>query len=52
MNEFNIGIVVFCLIILVGIGTYIKKLLNKNRTKDISIIGLKEIIRLLEKKIK
>ena len=52
MNDFNLGIVVIYIVLLSWAGTYIKKLLRDNKTKDIAIVGLREIIRLLEKKIK
>jgi len=34
------------------VGSYIKKILRENKTKDIAIIGLREIIRLYEEQMK
>lgn len=65
VNNAAISVIVCTLVLIFALtGTYIKKLLNDrrrlrydnetlryhNETKDISIIGLKEIIRLLEEK--
>ena len=52
MNDFNLGISILCTIIIAFAWTYIKKLQKENDTKDRAIIGLREIIRLLEEKIK
>lgn len=53
VNSSVISVIVCTLVLVFAlVGSYIRKLLRQNRTKDIAILGLREIIRLLEKKIK
>jgi len=53
MTNASVSVAICSLILIFALlGTYIKKLLKENKTKDIAILGLREVIRLLEEKIK
>jgi len=46
--------VILCTLILTValLWSYVKKILKENRTKDIAILGLREVIKILEEKQK